>query len=479
MSSWRSISGIRLGFTTGSKSGEGCNIGLKKTDLSGGSVTGTLLLFALPMIAGNFLQQLYNIADTLIVGRVLGPDALAAVGSAYTLMTFLNSILIGMCMGGGALFSYYYGKKDIPGMKQRMCTAFLFTGFFALLISALALLFCDELLILLAVPVEIRAMMREYVMIIFVGIFFVFLYHYYAFVLRALGNSVVPLLFLGAASVINIGLDCLFVMTFQRGIRGAAEATLIAQILSSVGIAFYTWKKEKRLRFMRADMRTDLKRLKEVAGFLTAASVQQSVMNFGILMIQGLVNSFGKAVMAAFAAAVKIDTLAYMPAQEFGNAFSLFVSQNYGADRKDRIREGFSKAVRVCMAFCLIISVFVCAAAHPLMRVFVKAEETKIIAIGVDYLRIEGACYCGIGLLFLLYGYFRGVNRPKMSLWLTIVSLGTRVALAYLLAPIEAVGVYGIWAAIPIGWVLADGIGLFTMKKQERRWKEIGAGGER
>ena len=183
--------------------------------------------------------------------------------------------------------------------------------------------------------------------------------------------------------------------------------------------------------------------------------------------------------MAAFAAAVKIDTLAYMPAQEFGNAFSLFVSQNYGADRKDRIREGFSRAVRVCMAFCLIVSVFVCAAAHPLMRVFVKAEETKIIAIGVDYLRIEGACYCGIGLLFLLYGYFRGVNRPKMSLWLTVVSLGTRVALAYLLAPIEAVGVYGIWAAIPIGWVLADGIGLFTMKKHERRWKEIGADGER
>ncbi|MDE6420379.1 MAG: polysaccharide biosynthesis C-terminal domain-containing protein, partial [Lachnospiraceae bacterium] len=236
---------------------------MKKTDLSGGSVTGTLLLFALPMIAGNFLQQLYNIADTLIVGRVLGPDALAAVGSAYTLMTFLNSILIGMCMGGGALFSYYYGKNDIPGMKQRMCTAFLFTGFFALLISALALLFCDELLILLAVPVEIRAMMREYVMIIFVGIFFVFLYHYYAFVLRALGNSVVPLMFLGAASVLNIGLDCLFVMTFQRGIRGAAEATLIAQVLSGVGIAFYTWKKEKRQRCTRAGMRTDLKLLKE------------------------------------------------------------------------------------------------------------------------------------------------------------------------------------------------------------------------
>ncbi len=445
---------------------------LKKTDLSGGSVTKTLLKFAMPMIAGNFLQQLYNIADTLIVGRVLGPDALAAVGSAYTLMTFLNSILIGMCMGGGALFSYYYGKNDVSAVRKRMQTVFLAAGLSAVVISACAMLFCDELLVLLSVPEELRMLMREYVMIIFTGIFFVFLYHYYAFVLRALGNSVVPLVFLGAASVLNIGLDCLFVMGLGRGVKGAAEATLYAQVLCGAGIAFYTWKKERHLRFTLRGMRPEKHVLKEAAGFLAAASVQQSVMNFGILMIQGLVNSFGRVVMAAFAAAVKIDTLAYMPAQEFGNAFSLFVSQNYGAGQKDRIRKGFLSAMRMCMAFCLLVSVFVFAAAGPLMRIFVKAEETKVIAAGVGYLRVEGACYCGIGLLFLLYGYFRGINRPGMSLCLTILSLGTRVALAYALAPVEAVGVYGIWAAIPIGWGLADGVGLLVMKRQHRRWRE-------
>lgn len=444
-------------------------------DIKSGSVTKTLLKFALPMIAGNFLQQLYNIADTLIVGRVLGRDALAAVGSAYTLMTFLNSILIGMCMGGGALFSYYYGKNDVPAVRKRMQTVFIVAGLSAVLISVLSMLFCDQLLALLSVPAELRALMREYVMIIFAGIFFVFLYHYYAFVLRALGDSVIPLLFLGAASVLNIGLDCLFVMALGRGIRGAAEATLYAQVLCGAGIAFYTWKKEKRLRFTRSGMRAEKGVLKEAAGFLAAASVQQSVMNFGILMIQGLVNSFGEIVMAAFAAAVKVDTLAYMPTQEFGSAFSLFVSQNYGADKKDRIRKGFFSAVRVCMVFCLLVSVFVFAAAGPLMRIFVRAEETEVIAAGVGYLRVEGACYCGIGLLFLLYGYFRGINRPRMSLWLTILSLGTRVALAYALAPLEAVGVYGIWAAIPIGWALADGVGLFVMRRQERRWKEPGA----
>ncbi len=445
---------------------------MKKTDLSGGSVTRTLLQFALPMIAGNFLQQLYNIADTLIVGRVLGPDALAAVGSAYTLMTFLNSILIGMCMGGGALFSFYYGKNDLPAMRQRMRTAFLTAGLTAVLLSLFSMLFCDELLALLAVPSELRQLMREYVMIIFAGICFVFLYHYYAFVLRALGNSVVPLIFLGAASVLNIGLDCLFVITLGRGVKGAAEATLIAQILSGAGIAFYTWKKENHLRFPLTGMRVEKGVFKETAGFLVSASVRQSVMNFGILMIQGLVNSFGKIVMAAFAAAVKIDTLAYMPAQEFGNAFSLFVSQNFGADKKERIKKGFHSAVRVCMGFCLLISVIVFAAAGPLMRIFVKAGETEVIAVGVGYLRIEGACYCGIGLLFLLYGYFRGINRPRMSLWLTILSLGTRVILAYALAPVKQIGVYGIWSAIPVGWVLADGVGLAVRKRQEQKWRE-------
>ncbi len=441
--------------------------GIRKSDLSDGSVTGTLLRFALPMIAGNFLQQLYNIADTLIVGRALGPDALAAVGSAYALMTFLNSILIGMCMGSGALFSYYYGKKDLTGVKRSMQCAFLLTGAASVVTEAACLGFCGPILLLLRVPAELRGMMREYVMVVFLGIFFVFLYHYYAFVLRSLGNSVVPLVFLAAASVLNIGLDLMFVLVLERGIRGAAEATVLAQAASGLGIACYTWKKEKGLRFTGARRLPRRETVKEVAAFAVSASAQQSVMNFGILMIQGLVDSFGKSVMAAFAAAVKIDTLAYMPAQEFGNAFSMFISQNYGADKKDRIRRGFLGAVRVSMLFCAAVSALVCAAAAPLMRIFVKPEDAGIIGIGVGYLRIEGACYCGIGLLFLLYGYYRGINRPQMSLWLTVISLGTRVALAYALAPVKSIGVRGIWAAIPIGWALADGIGLLAMRRDK------------
>ena len=185
-------------------------------------------------------------------------------------------------------------------------------------------------------------------------------------------------------------------------------------------------------------------------------------------MVQGLVNSFGPIVMAAFAAAVKIDAFAYMPVQDFGNAFSTFIAQNYGAKESERIREGLKSAVCISMAFCVVISALVFVFARPLMAIFVDAGETEVILEGVRYLRIEGAFYCGIGCLFLLYGLYRALGRPGMSVVLTVVSLGTRVALAYLLSAIPAIGVIGIWWSVPIGWALADLTGLFYYKARKK-----------
>ena len=436
-----------------------------KKDLTQGNVTKNMLLFAGPMILGNLLQQFYNIADSLIVGQFLGPDALAAVGSAYTLMTFLTSILIGMCMGSGALFSYYFGKKNEERMKSSMQLSFLLIGGITVLLNILVMLFSHLILRLLRIPEELMQMMHAYVWIIYMGLIFVFLYNYFAYLLRAVGNSVVPLYFLGSTALLNIVLDLVFVVVFRRGISGAAAATVIAQAVSGIGLMLYTWMKEPGLRFDRLHFRPAEGSAGEILRFSFSSSIQQSVMNFGILMIQGLVNSFGAAVMAAFAAAVKIDSFAYMPAQEFGNAFSLFISQNHGAGRRDRVQDGMKNAVRVSLSFCAAVSVLVFVFADRLMLLFIRPEETEIISIGVGYLRVEGAFYCGIGILFLLYGYYRGINRPEMSLALTLISLGTRVLLAYVLAPIPAIGVLGIWSAIPIGWILADLTGLLCLKK--------------
>ena len=192
-------------------------------------------------------------------------------------------------------------------------------------------------------------------------------------------------------------------------------------------------------------------------------------MNLGILMVQGLVNSFGTTVMAAFTVAVKIDTIAYMPAQEFGNAFSLFISQNFGAHKHDRIKECVKRSVKLTSVFCIIVSAAVVVFSEQLMMIFVKRSETDIIHTGVQYLVTEGSFYVGIGLLFLLYGYYRGINKPEMSLVLTVISLGTRVALAYFLSLFKAVGVFGIWISIPIGWLLADIVGYLYMKKLSYR----------
>ncbi len=273
-----------------------------------------------------------------------------------------------------------------------------------------------------------------------------------------------PLAFLAVSAVLNIALDLWFVLGLNRGVAGAAEATVIAQYLSGIGIAVYTLARFPQARAIGKLSGLRRARVREVLSFSTLTCVQQSVMNLGILMVQGLVNSFGPIVMAAFAAAVKIDAFAYMPVQDFGNAFSTFIAQNYGAKRQDRIRAGLKSAVRMAMIFCVIVSALVFAFAAPLMRLFVDAAETEVIREGVRYLRIEGAFYCGIGCLFLLYGLYRALGRPGMSVALTVVSLGARVALAYLLSAIPAVGVVGIWWSVPIGWALADLVGLICYR---------------
>ena len=427
----------------------------------------SMLLFAVPMILGNLLQQCYNIADTLIVGQFLGKNALAAVGSSFTLMTFLTSILLGLCMGSGALFSIRFGQRDEAGLREAVCASFVLITSAALLLSGAAFACLDFLRVFLRVPAEVWGFMREYLSVIFCGIAATFLYNYFASLLRALGNSVVPLIFLAVSTVLNIALDLWFVLGLKRGVTGAAEATVIAQYVSGIGIAVYTWFRCPQFR--TGPRAISWSCVREIASFSILTCVQQSVMNLGILMVQGLVNSFGATVMAAFAAAVKIDAFAYMPVQDFGNAFSTFIAQNYGAQKETRIRAGLKGAVGASMLFCVAVSALVCCFAHPLMAMFVGEGEAEIIQEGIRYLRIEGAFYCGIGCLFLLYGLYRALGKPGMSVVLTIISLGTRVALAYLLSSIPSIGVIGIWWSVPIGWFLADSVGLiyYLVRKKQ------------
>ena len=442
-----------------------------KRDLTQGSIPRGLLGFALPLILGNLLQQLYNLADTWVVGRFIGEGALAAVGSSYTLMTFLTSILLGLCMGSSVYFSIQYGRQDPDRLRNGIFQSFLLIGGLTLLLNLTVYLALDGILVLLQIPPDILGLTKEYPQWIFAGMVATFLYNFFANLLRSVGDSATPLVFLGISVVLNIGLDILFVVPLGMGVRGAAMATVIAQFVAGLGLFLYTWFAFPALRVQKRHRYWDRAALKNLLNLSLFTCLQQSVMNFGILMVQGLVNSFGTAVMAAFAVAVKIDTIAYMPVQDFGNAFSTFVAQNYGAEKRDRIRTGTHWAVFWVVLFCLVIGGLVCLLAPRLMAAFVGGDAAEVIAIGTGYLRIEAAFYLGIGILFLLYGYFRAVNRPAVSVVLTICSLGTRVLLAYTLSALPALGVNGIWIAIPIGWFLADATGILLWRREGKSAK--------
>ena len=438
-------------------------------DLTKGSVIKSMLLFSIPLILGDMLQQCYNIADTLIVGRYLGSNALAAVGSSFTLMTFLTSVILGLCMGSSALFSIRFGQRDEIALREDICASFSFIASVTVILFIASFACLDGIRIFFCVPSVVWGRMRAYLFIIFIGTPAVFLYNYFASYLRAIGNSTVPLIFLAFSAVFNIILDLWFIIGLELGVQGAAIATVLAQYVSGLGISIYTLRVDAHIRSIRKLRYLKMERIREIISFSVLTCIQQSIMNLGILMVQGLVNSFGTAVMAAFAAAVKIDAFAYMPVQDFGNAFSTFIAQNHGAKQEERIQKGLKEAVRISVIFCIIISAVVWICARQLMMIFVDAGETMIIAEGVRYLRIEGAFYCGIGCLFLLYGLYRALEKPGISVVLTIISLGTRVALAYLLSAIPAIGVVGIWWSVPIGWALADIAGFAYYRIRKKR----------
>ena len=438
---------------------------MRRKDLTVGPVFSTMCFFALPMICGNLMQQGYNIVDTWVVGRYIGPDALAAVGSAFALMTFLTSVLLGLCMGSGVVFSLCFGGQDEERLERGICSAFLLACAIAAVLTGGSLICVDAIIRWMNIPLEIVDITRNYLILVFWGIPAIALYNFFGAYLKALGNSVVPLVFLGIATVVNIVLDLVLVVVYPFGTAGAAAATVIAQYISGFGIALYTFVMDAKMRQTFRHFKIRKSSLKEITSYSLLTCMQQSVMNLGILMVQGLVNSFGTIVMAAFAAGVKIDAFAYMPVQEYGNAFSTFIAQNMGAGRTERVKQGFRYGVMTSVSYCALVALILWFLAKPLILIFIDAGEAAIVAEGIRYLHTVGPFYWGIGCLFLLYGLYRAIGKPAVSVVLTVISLGTRVALSYFLSGIPEIGVTRIWWSIPIGWVLADLTGFLCYYK--------------
>ena len=418
----------------------------QERDLTKGAIVKSLWLFALPLMFGNVLQQFYNLVDTWVVGRYLGKRALAAVGASYTLMTFLTSVVIGLCLGAGAFFAMAYGRREKETFRNGIFMSFTAIGGLSIVLTILLYGFVRPLTYLLQVPAETVEDMVTYLIYVFAGFFATFLYNYFASVLRSIGNSVLPLVFLGISVALNIGLDLLFVVTFSFGIAGAAVATVISQYTAGIGLMLYFLFRYSDLCPAKKDFTWEKKNFRQILSLSGFTCLQQSVMNFGILMIQGLVNSFGTTIMAAFSVAVKIDTIAYMPVQDFGNAFSFFVAQNYGAKKYVRIRKGFLLALVSVLIFCLVISAVVYGIVSCWM--YVIGMGAAIITGEYDIAQIMLKAGLGIaGLLIIVFStvtttfldaYSAGISSETVvSKWngkhvaIVVTVIGTIAAIVY------------------------------------------------
>lgn len=432
-------------------------------DMTKGNPSRIILKFFIPLFIGDLLQQFYSIIDAIVIGKFVGTDAFAAVGSSSAVTVFITSILLGLAMGASAIFSQLYGGGQYDELKKTISTALIFLFSVSVLITVVTSIFLPQIIALYQMPEKTAVYAADYLKYVFYGFIFVGMYNAFSFLLRSFGDSKTPLYFLIASCISNLILDLIFVVVLHMGTAGAAIATLLTQGFAAIGCGIYTIKRMQFLKFKREDFIFSTSAFNKIATFSILTALQQSISSFGMMLIQGLVNTFGSTVMAAFAACSKIDSVANAPLQDLGNSFSTYTAQNEGAGETKRIREGFHATSRITIILSAIISIVAFIFAPNLITLFVNKNATEVIAVGVGYLRIVSIFYVLLGFIVMFYGFFRGLGAIKISILMTIVSQGLRVLLAYSLAPVR--GFSGVCWAIVVGWLLSDLLGFYMYKK--------------
>ena len=426
-----------------------------------------LLLFFFPIVLGTFFQQLYNTADTIVVGRFVSKEALAAVGgSAAQIVGLIVGFFVGLASGASVIISQFYGAKNRVQLNRALHTAYAFSIIGSIFITVLGILIAPWMLELMHTPQETMADALLYLRIYFAGIIFVFIYNVGSSILRAMGDSRRPLYYLIVCCILNIVLDIVLVIVFHMGVAGVSIATIFSQGVSAVLITRALMHSDDLYQLEFRKIRFHKSALISLIWVGCPTGIQSVLYSVTNMLIQTFLNNLGTDTVAAWSAFGKIDSLYWMVNNAFGIAVTTFVGQNFGAGKGERIREGVKYAVLSVVVFCVIVSSLVVCFSHSLMNLFVDAGSA-VSEAGAWYLQIEGAFYVGIGILFLLYGYFRAVNKPVVSVILTVISLGMRVALAYGLTEIAGVGVTGIWISIPIGWFLADFAGIIFYRRNQ------------
>lgn len=420
-------------------------------DLTRGQITPLLVKFTIPLILGNFFQLTYNAVDSIIVGKFVGKEALAAVGICNPITTLIILFLNGLCMGASILMGNYFGGRKTELLNRQISTTMISGTVFSIVLTLIVMAFARPVLMLVQVDHSIMDITVQYLRIITLGLLFTFLYNFLSSTLRALGDSATPLYFLMISAVLNIFGDLFFVITLKAGSNGCAWATVISEGLCCLLCIVYIKCRVPMLCLGKKWFVFDRALLKKTISYGWASAMQQATVQLGKIGIQAIVNTMGVSVSAAFAVVNRIDDYAYIPEQNIAHGMTAFMAQNKGAGREDRVDRGFKSGMLLEIGYGMLIFVVCFAFASPLMRLFVSDEE--VIGHGVAYLRLISAMYLLPAVTNGLQGYFRGVGDLKVTLLSSFINMGVRVLAAVPLVFVLDMGIEALPLSYLAGWI--------------------------
>ena len=442
------------------------------TDMIGGGIFRSIFWFSVPLLIGNFFQQLYNTVDSYVVGNYVSTSALAAVGASTPVINMLVGFFMGLSAGAGVVISQYFGAQKGHEMSRAVHASMALTALLSVIFTALGLAFTRPLLQAIGVPEDVLPYSSLYLMIYFTGIAFSLFYNMGAGVLRAVGDSTHPLIYLAVACMVNVVLDFLFVCGFHMGIAGAAIATVIAQGVSCVMVM-------GKLMRAKADYRVELRRIRfhkkmirRIISFGFPAALQQSITSFSNVVVQSYINHFGTAAMAGYSATVRIDGFTQLPLQSFNMAITTFVGQNIGAKQYDRVKKGVFTAWLMSSGVILVCSICIFSAAPFLISIFTK--DAEVIAIGSGMERIFSACYLVLPVVQILNGALRGAGLSKIPMYFMLGSFVVLRQIYLMIAVPLTNDVNVVMAGWPITWIAcAIGMAVYYFKTDWLKKNEV------
>lgn len=435
-------------------------------DLTAGKESKLIIQFAIPMLLGNVFQQLYNVVDSIVVGQFLGKAALAAVGITMPVIFTLISLIVGMSIGFNVIIAQYFGAKDYKNVQRSVDTMNIILLVSSVLFTILGLLTMDSILTLIKTPIEIHAQAIKYLRIYLLGLVFFFGYNGNAAIYRGMGDSKTPLYFIVFSTILNIGLDLLFVVVFHWGIEGAAWATIVAQALAYIASIIYINKFHSFLKYKIWNLSFDRYIFKKSLQIGLPTALQQSFVALGMVALLSVVNLFGTDVVAAYSIATRIESFVSLPAMNFAAALSTFVGQNIGAQKIDRVRNGYLSTLKVTLLITISMTLLILIFSYPLVRIF--TNDLAVINICQEYLNVVSFFFIFFTIMFVNNGVMRGSGDTLIPMLFTLFSLWIiRIPLAFLLS--KSMGYMGIWWAIPIAWFF--GMTLSYLYYRTGRWK--------